>query len=156
MLLQTRPLIDIKELGQAPARCRSSIISSSTGHCRSLFQESLSSESSSLNDLIVKNMSDGDFCKDFFTKLSRHCRLLLVLTDYTCHCGCRFSVTRGSFVLQNRNESSSNNHSFVSVVSNRLICSRIPSNLVCDLNSIRKRVRRRCIESSSTTMSFDL
>ena len=163
--LHSRPrtILNVEDLPWAPSRCRSSIVcsskfksSSTQSHCHQLFHKSLSSKSPSLTGLMEKNLSNSKFRDEFFLRLSRHSRLLFVLNDYRCCCGCEFAIERGSFVLLNTSESSSNNeNSTVAVISNRLICSKIPSSIVCDLNSIRERVRFRSAQDR-TVPSFDL
>ncbi|CAF4987894.1 unnamed protein product, partial [Rotaria socialis] len=85
-------------------------------------------------------------------------RLLLVLNDYECKCGCRFSMKQGDFVIlyETRNELSMwYRNKLVTVISNELVCSKIPCEYVCDVKLLRERVRSRHF-SSDDEQSFDL
>lgn len=166
----TRTIVEVQDLPSASSRCRSSIVCSldadpmllpspqSSKKCRHVFHTSLSSTSSSLAVLIQKKVSDPAFRKQYFAKLSRHHRLLLVLNDYQCSCGCHFSVRQGSFVLLDETKavssSNSNEHRLVAVISNQLICSKVPASFLCDVHSIWARVRLR--PSQPDIQSFDL
>ena len=166
----TRTIVEVQDLPTASSRCRSSIVCSldadpmlltpprSTKKCRHVFDTSLSSTSSSLAVLIQKKVADPAFREQHFAKLSRHHRLLLVLNDYQCSCGCHFSVRQGSFVLLDETKavssSNSNEHRLVAVISNQLICSKVPAYFLCDVQSIWARVRLR--PSQADVQSFDL
>ena len=96
----SQTILNAEDLPSAASRCRSSIISShdnnqtlrrsqllsnrSTDKCRHLFRTCLSSTSSPLSSLIQKKLSDNTFRKQYFAKLCRNHRLLLVLNDYQC------------------------------------------------------------------------
>jgi hypothetical protein len=158
----SQTILDLEDLPLAAARCRSSIISSfdnnqtprqSISKCRHIFRTCLSSPSSSLSSLIQKKLSDNTFRKQYFTKLSLNYPLLLVLNDYQCKCGCHFSIKQGTFVLLYETKIEHNNK-FLTVISNQLICSKIPSNFVCDINILRERVRLRSF--CHIVQSFDL
>ena len=169
----TRTVLEVQDLPGAASRCRSSIVASSDAdaillssprsnppakRCRHLFHTSLSSTSSSLTLLIQKKVSDPAFRKQYFAKLSRRHRLLLVLNDYQCACGCLFSIQQGSFVLLDETKtvssSSSNPRRLAAVISNQLLCSKVPSSFLCDVQSIWARARLR--PSQSDVQSFDL
>jgi hypothetical protein len=67
-------------------------------------------------------------------------------------------MRQGSFVVlyETRNEFSSSKQSrLVTVISNDLICSKVPSEYVCDVELLRERVRSRCF-SGDDEQSFDL
>ncbi|CAF1292654.1 unnamed protein product [Rotaria sp. Silwood1] len=175
----SQTILDVEDLPSAAPRCRSSIICSldsnqilissihcpspllstrSRTKCRHLFRHCLSSSSYSLSLLIQKKLSDNIFRKQYFAKLCRHHRLLLVLNDYQCKCGCHFSIKPGSFVLLYETNieslSSWNKIEFITVISNQLICSKVPSHFVCDINILRERVRSRSF--CNNEQSFDL
>lgn len=163
----SQTILNAEDLPLAAPRCRSSIIYSldsqltqlpSTTKCRHLFRTCLSSTSSSLSSLIQKKLSDQSFRKQYFTKLCRNHRLLLVLNDYQCKCGCHFSIKQGTFVVlyETKTEflSSWNKNSLVTVISNQLVCSKIPSHFICDIDVLRERVR--CRASGNNEQSFDL
>lgn len=163
----SQTILDAEDLPSAAPRCRSSIISSfdsnqtprrsqilsnrSTTKCRHLFRTCLSSNSSPLYSLIQKKLSDQTFRKQYFTKLSHNYRLLFVLNDYQCTCGCHFSMKQGTFVILYKTKI---DHGYLTVISNQLICSKIPSEYVCDINTLRERVRSR--NFSTNEQSFDL
>jgi hypothetical protein len=126
--------------------------------CRHLFRTCLSSTSSPLALPTQTKVSSSIIRKQYFKKLCRNHRLLLVLNDYECQCGCRFSMQQGSFVIlyETSNESlSSKNHGLVTVISNELVCSKVPSDYVCDVNVLRQRVRTRQLVIDDE-QSFDL
>jgi hypothetical protein len=158
----SQTVLDLEDLPLAAPRCRSSIISSldnnqtprpSTSKCRHIFRTCLSSTSSPLSSLIQNKLSDNTFRKQYFTKLSRHHPLLFVLNDYQCQCGCHFSVKQGTFVILSETKLEHNNK-LLTVISNQLIRSKIPSNFVCNINILRERVRLRSF--CHTEQSFDL
>lgn len=130
----SQTILKIKDLPSAAPRCRSSIISSF--RCRSLLH---STSSTTTNH------------KEYFHKLSQHYPILLVLNDYQCSCGCHFSIEQGSFVILYSRKSS---HGYLTVISNELICSKIPAYLLCDIHVLRARVRSRI--SMHQKQSFDL
>jgi hypothetical protein len=144
-----------------PPRRRSQIPSTTTksvAKCRHLFRTCLSSTSSSLSLPYQAKLSNSTLRKQYFAKLCHDHRLLLVLSDYECTCGCHFSMRQGSFVVlyETRNEFSSSKQSrLVTVISNDLICSKVPSEYVCDVELLRERVRSRCF-SGDDEQSFDL
>ncbi|CAF1195362.1 unnamed protein product [Rotaria magnacalcarata] len=164
----SQTILEVEDLPSAAPRCRSSIICSddtnqspsirTKSKCRHLFRTCLSSSSYPLSSLIQKKLSDHTFRKQYFTKLCRNHRLLLILNDYQCKCGCHFSMKQGSFVVlyETKMESLSswNKTGFITVISNQLICSKIPSHFVCDINVLRERVRSRPCRSNE--LSFDL
>ena len=176
----SQTILDLKDLSSLESRCRSSVISSfdsnqnlfsstncysqfpstrrTTDKCRPLFLSSLSSTSSSLCSLIQKKLSENLFRKQYFAKLCHNHRLLLALYDYQCTCGCQFSMKYGTFVILYEDKlelsSSWNRTGLITVISNQLICSRIPSHFVCDINVLRERVRSRTF--CSNEQSFDL
>ena len=88
--------------------------------------------------------------------MSRHHPWLFVLNDYQCHCGCHFSMKQGTFVLldQTRSSTAINRQQIISVIGHQLIRSKVPSSYVCDLDSLRARVRSRF--SKDNLQSFDL
>ncbi len=158
----SQTILNAEDLPSIGARCRSSIISSLDNHptprrsqhpskCRHLFRTCLSSSSSSLSSLIQKKLSDHTFRKQYFAKLCRNHRLLLVLNDYQCQCGCHFSVKQGNFVILYEKKMT---NEFLTVISNQLICSKIPSHFVCDIDTLRERVRSRI--RCNNAQSFDL
>lgn len=169
----SQTILNIEDLPSAGPRCRSSIICSynndeirsqspsirSKTKCRHLFRTCLTSTSYSLSSLIQKKLSDQSFRKQYFAKLCRNHQVLLVLNDYQCTCGCHFSIKQGTFVVLYETKmdslsSSWNKKGFITVISNQLICSKIPSYFVCDINVLRERVRSR--SSQSNELSFDL
>jgi hypothetical protein len=149
----SQTILNAEDLPSAAARCRSSIISSldSTAKCRHLFRTCLSSNSSPLSSFIQKKLLDHTFRKQYFAKLSRNYRLLLVLNDYQCQCGCQFSIKQGTFVILYETKIE---NGFLTVISNQFICSKIPSQFVCDINILRERVRSRTL--CNNEQSFDL
>ncbi|CAF2894441.1 unnamed protein product [Rotaria sp. Silwood2] len=175
----SQTILDVDDLPSATPRCRSSIICSldsnqilnspthchspflsigSKTKCRHLFRNCLSSTSYPLSSLIQKKLSDNIFRKQYFAKLCRYHRLLLVLNDYQCKCGCHFSMKQGTFVILYETKieslSSWNKTRFMTVISNQLICSKVPSHFVCDINVLRERVRSR--SRCNKEQSFDL
>ncbi|CAF1501131.1 unnamed protein product [Adineta steineri] len=176
----SQTILNVEDLPLAAPRCRSSIISSldneqtifspnrrrtqqlssnrSVTKCRHLFRTCLSSTSTSLSLLIQKKLSDHTFRKQYFTKLCRNHQLLLVLNDYQCKCGCHFSMKQGTFVIlyETKTEFSSlqSKNQLVTVISNHLICSKVPSHFICDMDILRERVRSRT--SCNNEQSFDL
>jgi hypothetical protein len=67
-------------------------------------------------------------------------------------------MRQGNFVIlyESKNEqSSSNKHELVTVISNELVCSKIPSEYVCDVDLLRERVRSRHLYNDDE-QSFDL
>ena len=158
-------ILNVEDLPLAAPRCRSSIISSrdsnqtpSVTKCRHLFRTCLSSTSSPLSSLIQKKLSDHTFRKQYFAKLCRNHRLLLVLDDYQCKCGCHFSMKQGTFVVLYGTKtdflSSWNQYGHMTVISNQLVCSKVPSHFICDIDVLRERVRSRA--SCKGEQSFDL
>jgi hypothetical protein len=167
----SQTILNAEDLPLAAPRCRSSIISSrdndilsltprrsqlpSITKCRHLFHTCLSSP---LSSLIQKKLSDHTFRKQYFAKLCRNHRLLLVLNDYQCKCGCHFSMKQGTFVVlyEAKTEllSSWNKNGLVTVISNQLVCSKVPSHFICDIDVLRERVRSRA--SGDNEQSFDL
>ena len=183
----SRTILDAKDLHSAPPRCRSSIVAffdndetllsppppppppcpprrrsqlpstKSTAKCRHLFRTCLSSTSSPLSLPIQTKLSNASSRQQYFTKLSRNHRLLLVLNDYECQCGCHFSMQQGSFVIlyETRNELlSSTTKGLVTVISSELVCSKVPSEYLCDVDILRERVRSRRLYTDE--QSFDL
>lgn len=128
----SQTILKIKDLPSAAPRCRSSIISSF--RCRSLLRPSGSSSTT-----------------DYFHKLAEHYPILLVLNDYQCSCGCHFSIAQGTFVILVSRKSSQGH---LTVISNQLICSKIPTSVLCDVRVLRARVRSRI--SAQQKQSFDL
>ncbi len=144
-----------------PPRRRQSQLPSTTksmAKCRHVFRTCLSSASSPLSLPTQSKLSNATLRKEYFAKLCHNHRLLLVLNDYQCKCGCHFSMQEGSLVIlyETRNELSiSNKASLVTVISNELICSKVPSKYVCDVELLRERVRMRHFDSDDE-QSFDL
>ena len=160
----SQTILNAEDLPSLAPRCRSSIISSMDNNhsttprrsqvpskCRHIFRTCLSSTSSSLSTLIQKKLSDQTFQKQYFTKLCRNHRLLLVLNDYQCQCGCHFSMKEGTFVILYDRKISNES---ITVISNQLICSKIPAQFVCDIEFLRERVRSRI--RCHNEQSFDL
>jgi len=163
----SQTILNAEDLSSVAPRCRSSIISSldnnqtprrpqllsnqSTDKCRHLFRTCLSSTSLPLSSLIQKKLSDTTFRKQYFAKLCRNHRLLLVLNDYQCKCGCHFFMKQGTFVILYDTKTELE---FLTVISNQLICSKIPSDFVCDIDILRERVRSR--NFCNNEQSFDL
>jgi len=172
----SQTILNAEDLPLVAPRCRSSIISSldnnqtilpltsrrsqlpSITKCRHLFRNCLSSTSSSLSLLIQKKLSDHTFRKQYFAKLCRNHRLLLVLNDYQCKCGCHFSMKQGTFVVLYETKTDFlslwNKQGLVTVISNQLVCSKVPSHFLCDIDVLRERVR--CRASCNNEQSFDL
>ena len=184
----SRTIIEAKDLPFAAPRCRSSIVdfldndqtlfsppaspppppprrrsqlfttTKSMAKCRHLFRTCLSSTSSPLSISMQTKLSNSTIRKEYFAQLCHHHRLLLVLNDYQCKCGCHFSMAEGSLVIlyETRNELSMLNKSgLVTVISNELVCSKVPSEYVCDVELLRERVRSRRFDSDDE-QSFDL
>jgi len=182
----SRTVLEAKDLPFATPRCRSSIVAfdndqtlfsppppppppprrrsqlpstnKSMAKCRHLFRTCLISTPSPLALPIQTKLSNSTMRKQYFTKLCHNHRLLLVLNDYECQCGCHFSMRQGNFVIlyESKNEqSSSNKHGLVTVISNELVCSKIPSEYVCDVDLLRERVRSRRLYNDDE-QSFDL
>ncbi len=182
----SRTILDAKDLAFAAPRCRSSIVAfdndqtlfspspppppprhrrsqlpsttKSMAKCRHVFRTCLSSTSSPLSLPTQTKLSNATLRKEYFTKLCQNHRLLLVLNDYQCKCGCHFSMQEGSLVIlyETRNELSiSNKTCLVTVISNELICSKVPSKYLCDVELLRERVRMRHFDSDDE-QSFDL
>jgi hypothetical protein len=144
-----------------PPRRRSQIPSTTTksmAKCRHLFRTCLSSTSSPLSLPYQAKLSNSTLRKQYFAKLCDDHRLLLALSDYECPCGCHFSMRQGSFVIlyETRNEfTTSKKSGLVTVISNELVCSKIPSEYVCDVELLRERVRSRRF-SGDDEQSFDM
>jgi hypothetical protein len=67
-------------------------------------------------------------------------------------------MQEGSFVILYETEkelSTSNKTGLVTVISNELVCSKIPLEYVCDVELLRERVRLRHFDSDDE-QSFDL
>jgi len=180
----SRTVLEAKDLPFAAPRCRSSIVAfldndqtvfspppppprrrrtqipstnKSMAKCRHLFR-TCSSSTSPLALPIQTKLSNVTIRKQYFTKLCHNHRLLLVLNDYECKCGCHFSMQQGSFVILyeiNNELSSSKKYGRVTVISNELVCSKVPSEYVCDVNLLRERVRSRRLYIDDE-QSFDL
>jgi hypothetical protein len=181
----SRTILDAKDLHSAAPRCRSSIIvtfsdndetllslppppcpprrrsqlpsTKSMAKCRHLFRTCLSSTSSPLSLPTQTKLSNTAARQQYFTKLCRDHRLLLVLNDYHCQCGCHFSMQQGSFVIlyETKGElSTSNKHELVTVISSELVCSKVPCGSLCDVDVLRERVRSRRLYNDE--QSFDL
>jgi hypothetical protein len=102
--------------------------------------------------------SDGIMRKQLFTKLCHNHRLLLVLNDYTCQCGCHFIMKKGTFVIhyEKFNDASPmKNRRLVTVISNELVCSKVPLEYLCNVDILRERVRTRHLYNDDE-QSFDL
>jgi hypothetical protein len=144
-----------------PPRRQSQIPSTTTksmAKCRHLFRTCLSSTSSPLALPNQAKLSNSTVRKQYFAKLCHDHRLLLALSDYECPCGCHFSMRQGSFVIlyETRNEfTTSKKSGLVTVISNELVCSKIPSEYVCDVELLRERVRSRRL-SDDDEQSFDM
>ncbi|CAF3759862.1 unnamed protein product [Rotaria socialis] len=143
-----------------PRRRRTQIPSAnrSMAKCRHLLRTCLTSTSSPLSLPTSTKLSDSIIRKQYFAQLCHNHRLLLVLNDYECKCGCRFSMKQGDFVIlyETRNELSMwYRNKLVTVISNELVCSKIPCEYVCDVKLLRERVRSRHF-SSDDEQSFDL
>ena len=166
-----RTILELEDLSSAASRCRSSIISSvdaehilhlaspasDRSSCRPFFHRCLSSPTSRLARLVQKKLTDSSFRKLYFARLCRHHRPLLVLNDYQCPCGCRFAMRQGSVVLVDEKQMNASPYTHderVSVISNQLMCSRVPWLSLCDLRSLRERVRTRSFYTRP--QSFDV
>ena len=135
----------------AASRCRSSIKNKSTAKCRHLLRSCRSS-------LVPSKLYGTTIRQQLFAKLCRNHRLLLVLNDYICQCGCRFVMRQCDFVIlyqTNKEATFAADRRLVTVISNELVCSKVPSNYVCDVNVLRERVRERRLYSDDE-QSFDL
>jgi len=147
-----------------PRRRRSHLPTSTTTNksvakCRHIFRTCVSSISSPFSLPYQTKTSTSVLRKQYFTKLCHEHRLLLVLNDYICECGCHFSMRQGSFVIlyETRNEFQSlKNNRFVTVISDELICSKVPTEYLCDVKLLRERVRSRHFGSDDDEQSFDL
>ena len=151
-----------------PRRRQSHIPTTSTRagpKCRQLFRSCLSSTASPHSIPIpIKNKlgtsTSSSIRERYFAQLCQSHRLLLVLNDYDCQCGCQFSMREGSFVVLSDTADSSSSSlkksedDLVTVISNELVCSKIPMEYVCDVELLRERVRRRQLYSDEQT--FDL
>lgn len=139
------------ELYSTVPRCRSSMKTKSMTKCRRLFGSCRSSLVPSIPNKISLR-------QQFFAKLCRNHRLLLVLNEYDCQCGCRFVMRQGDFVIlcqTNKESTLTIDRRLVRVISNELVCSKVPSNYVCDVNVLRERVRARRLYNDDE-QSFDL
>ena len=187
----SRTVLDVKDLPAASARCRSSIVSSLDNDdtmlsppqspppppprrrqshvpaqkCRQLFRSCLSSTASPMSIPIKTKLSTSSSIRErYFAQLCQSHRLLLVLNDYECRCGCHFSMHEGQFVVlydgpDNKSSSSSlsskkEEDRCITVISSDLVCSKIPVDYVCDVELLRERVRHR--QMYSDEQSFDL
>jgi hypothetical protein len=179
----SRDVLDVKDLPAAPARCRSSIVShhndidvllplvdtpppcpprrhrrsqvpriSSTSTCCQIRQTSFSLTSTP-RAMFMPTKLTLSARRRYFTELSHRHRLLLVLNDYDCRCGCLFSMRQGNFVILS-DMVKTDARSLVTVISTDLVCSKVPTEFVCDVDSLRQRVRARQIHSDE--LSFDL
>ena len=177
----SRTILEAKDLPSAAPRCRSSIVdyleddqtllssppprpsyipsnNKSVAKCRHLFRTCLSSTSSPLSLPNQSKLSNSITRQQYFAKLCRHHRLLLVLNDYQCKCGCQFSMRQGSFVVlyETNNElSSSHKNRRITIISQELVCSKVPIEYVCDVELLRERVRSRRLYIDDE-QSFDL
>lgn len=144
-----------------PRRRRSHLPSTnnkSMSKCRHLLRTCLSSAPSPLALPVQAKLSSAVIRQQYFAKLCRSHRLLLALNDYDCQCGCHFSMRQGDFVIlyeTNNDSTPVKDHRLITVISNELVCSKIPSNYVCDVNLLRDRVRARR-QHSDDEQSFDL
>ncbi|CAF3759881.1 unnamed protein product [Rotaria socialis] len=116
----SRTILEAKDLPSAGPRCRSSMIASldndegvfsepppppppprrrrtqipsankSMAKCRHLLRTCLTSASAPLSLLTPTKLSDSIIRKQYFAQLCHNHRLLLVLNDYECKCGCYF------------------------------------------------------------------
>ena len=173
----SQTILDAKDLHLAAPRCRSSIVTSLdnyenvfsspssppvrrqsqlrstnkvTPKCRHFIRNCIPSTPTKPFDNITR--------KQLFTKLCHNHHLLLVLNDYTCKCGCHFTMQKGTFVIhyEKVNDASSmKNRRLVTVISNELVCSKVPSEYLCDVDILRERVRRRHLYNDDE-QSFDL
>ena len=144
-----------------PRRRRSHLPSTnnkSMSKCRHLLRTCLSSAPSPLALPVQAKLSSAVIRQQYFDKLCRTHRLLLALNDYECQCGCHFSMRKGDFVIlyeTNNDLTSLKDHRLITVISNELVCSKIPSNYVCDVSVLRERVRARRLHGDDE-QSFDL
>jgi hypothetical protein len=172
----SRTVLDAKDLPSASARCRSSIVSyhdiddvilsppprpprRRSYHPASTLTRPTPKCKHLLRHCLGSTGKTASMRHRFFAELCQQHRLLLVLNDYDCQCGCHFSMRRGSFVVQyeSRNGSSplvKRGHGTVTVISEELVCSKIPSECVCDVKLLRERVRVRQLCDEDQT--FDL
>ncbi|CAF0833993.1 unnamed protein product [Didymodactylos carnosus] len=79
----------------------------------------------------------------FFAQLAQQYPLLLVLNNYHCTCGCRFSVQNGETVICLETNGLIQKQKWITVVSGHLICSKIPKSYVCDVYALRQNVKSR-------------
>ena len=183
----SRTVLDARDLSSAAPRCRSSIVcyddidlpssvppprpprtrrsalpsttARPAARCRRVFRSCLSSVSSPLALSVQgKKVLSSSVRQRYFAKLSVNHPVLLVLSDYECQCGCRFSMKQGSFVIQydgtNDAISSRKKRGVVTVISSDLVCSKVPMEFVCDVDVVRERVRARRMQLDER--SFDL
>jgi len=122
--------------------------------CRQLFRTCLASSTASP---LQAKLSNADQRQEYFAKLCQKHRLLLVLTDYECQCGCRFTMEQGSYVIlyESTNEMSVNHHGLVTVISSDSVCSKVPRKFLCDVELLRERVRCRRMQHNDE-LTFDL
>ncbi|CAF1558366.1 unnamed protein product [Adineta ricciae] len=147
-----------------PPRRRSQLSTSnkSIDKCRHLFRTCLASTASPLALPTQSKLSTSFIQQEYFAKLCQTHRLLLVLSNYRCECGCQFSMQEGSYVvLYDQQSQSSSSYKkkggLVTVISNDLVCSKVPCEYVCDVELLRSRVRlRRYGSGSDDEQSFDL
>ncbi|CAF1330466.1 unnamed protein product [Adineta ricciae] len=147
-----------------PRRRRSQLSTSnkSIDKCRQLFRTCLASTASPLALSTHSKLSTSFIRQEYFAKLCQTHRLLLVLSSYHCECGCQFSMEEGSYVvLYDQQSQSSSSYKtkggLVTVISNGLVCSKVPCEYVCDVELLRSRVRlRRYGSGSDDEQSFDL
>ena len=146
-----------------PPRTRRSALPSTTARpaarCRRVFRSCLSSASSPLSLSVQgKQALSSSVRQRYFAKLSLNHPVLLVLSDYECQCGCRFSMQQGSFVIlydgSNDPALAKKKSGVVTVISSDLVCSKVPSEFVCDVEVLRERVRARRMQRDE--QSFDL
>ncbi|UJR31601.1 hypothetical protein I4U23_019087 [Adineta vaga] len=158
-LLSPRPLPSPPPPPRPPRR-RSQLPSTnkSIDKCRHLFRTCMSSSTSPLPLSTQSKLSTSLFQQEYFAKLCQSHRLLLVLNSYQCECGCRFSMQEGSYVVlydEEQKSSLTKKNGLVTVISNDLVCSKVPCEFVCDVELLRSRVRLRRYESDDE-QSFDL
>ena len=158
----SRTILNIEELQTAAPRCRSSIVSC-VNNDQDLFSSTVNNRSTfkcrqPIQSYLSSSYSDGiDHRQEYFARLCQHHRLLFVLNDYECQCGCCFSMEQGSYVVlyESTDNLSSKNRNLVTVISSDLICSKVPRKYLCDIDSLRQRVRCRRVHFDSQ-QSFDL
>ena len=131
----------------------------STPKCRHLFRTCLSSTSSPLSIPVQSKLSSSSSVRQrYFAQLCQSHRLLLVLTDYDCRCGCHFSMRQGAFVVlyesNDQPSSKKREEGVVTVISSDLVCSKVPLEHLCDVDVLRERVRARQLYDEQ--QSFDL